>query len=111
MKPTLNAKGIYINCKQIEVDGTDCKAIIRVANCEYGYRAVCNYKSKGCLNQMPVTQFVEPVTTEREAIASAIECRLHDIIDYHGVTERKEIVVLLWNLLQEYNQLELFEEL
>lgn len=111
MKSTLNAKGIYINCNQIEVEGKNCKAIIRVANCDDGYRAVCNYKSKGCLNQMPVTQFVEPVTTEREAIVIAIEKRLKSIIDRSGVKENKEIVYLLHKLLQEYNQLELFEEL
>lgn len=108
MKSTLNKNLVYINCKEIEVDGTDCKAIIRVANCDDGYRAVCNYKFKGCLNQMPVTQFVEPVSTEREAIASAIEKRLKSIIDRYGVNENKEIVALLWNLLQEYNQLDLF---
>lgn len=88
MKSTLNKNMVYINCKEIEVDGTDCKAIIRVANYEDGYRAVCNYKFKGCLNQMPVTQFVEPVTTEREAIASAIEERLKSIIDRSGVKQK-----------------------
>jgi hypothetical protein len=111
MKSTLNKHGVYINCKEIEVEGTGCKAIIRVANCEYGYRAICNYEYKMCYHSSPLTQDIEPHPTEREAIASAIECRLHDIIDYHGVTERKEIVALLWNLLQEYNQLELFEKL
>jgi hypothetical protein len=110
MKSTLNKNLVYINCKEIEVDGTDCKAIIRVANCDDGYRAVCNYKFKGCLNQMPVTQFVEPVTTEREAIANAIEERLKIIIARYGVKENKEIVYLLHKLLQEYNQLNLFED-
>ena len=110
MKSTLNKNLVYINCKEIEVEGTDCKAIIRVANCDDGYRAVCNYKFKGCLNQMPVTQFVEPVTTEREAIANAIEERLKTIISRYGVKENKEIVYLLHKLLQEYNQLDLFEE-
>jgi hypothetical protein len=110
MKSALNKNLVYINCKEIEVDGTDCKAIIRVANCDDGYRAVCNYKFKDCLHQMPVTQFVEPVTTEREAIASAIEERLKSIIDRSGVKENKEIVYLLHKLLQEYNQLDLFED-
>lgn len=110
MKSALNKNLVYVNCKEIEVDGTDCKAIIRVANCDDGYRAVCNYKFKGCLNQMPVTQFVEPVTTEREAIANAIEERLKIIISRYGVKENKEIVYLLYKLLQEYNQLDLFEE-
>lgn len=110
MKSTLNKNLVYINCKEIEVEGTDCKAIIRVANCDDGYRAVCNYKFKGCLHQMPVTQFIEPVTTEREAIVIAIEKRLKSIINRSGVKENKEIVALLWNLLQEYNQLDLFEQ-
>lgn len=86
------------------------RKIIRVANCDDGYRAVCNYKFKGCLNQMPVTQFIEPVSTEREAIASAIEERLKNIINRSGVKENKEIVYLLHKLLQEYNQLDLFED-
>jgi hypothetical protein len=110
MKSTLNKHGVYINCKEIEVEGESCKAIIRVANCEDGYRAVCNYKFKGCLNQMPVTQFVEPHPTEREAIASAIEKRLKSIIDRSGVKENKEIVYLLHKLLHKYNQLDLFED-
>lgn len=110
MKSTLNKNMVYINCKEIEVDGTDCKAIIRVANCDDGYRAVCNYKFKGCLNQMSVTQFVEPVSTEREVIVIAIEKRLKSIINRSGVKENKEIVYLLHELLQEYNQLDLFED-
>ena len=108
MKSTLNAKGIYVNCKEIEVEGTDCKAIIRVANCEDGYRAVCNYDYKTCGIHSPVTQNDEPHPTERESIASAIEERLKSIINRSGVKENKEIVALLWNLLQEYNQLDLF---
>ena len=59
---------------------------------------------------MPVTQFVEPVPTEREAIASAIEERLKNIIERSGVKENKEIVYLLHKLLKEYNQLDLFED-
>jgi hypothetical protein len=54
-------------------------------------------------------QDIEPHPTEREAIASAIEKRLKSIIDRSGVKENKEIVYLLYNLLQEYNQLDLFE--
>lgn len=111
MKSTLNAKGIYVNCKQIEVEGKNCKAIIRVANCEDGYRAVCNYEYKLSGHSSPVTQYIEPHPTERESIASAIEERLKSIINRSGAKENKEIVALLWNLLQEYNQLEFFEEL
>ena len=111
MKSTLNKHDVYINCKEIEVDGTDCKAIIRVANCEDGYRAVCNYEYKLSGHGSPVTQDIEPHPTEREAIASAIEKRLKSIIDRRGVKENKEIVYLLHKLLQEYNQLDLFEEL
>ena len=40
MKSTLNKNLVYINCKEIEVDGTDSKAIIRVANCDDGYRSM-----------------------------------------------------------------------
>lgn len=110
MKSTLNKNMVYTNCKEIEVDGTDCKAIIRLANCEDGYRAVCNYEYKLSGHGSPVTQDIEPHPTERESIASAIEERLKSIIDRYGVKENKEIVALLWNLLQEYNQLDLFED-
>lgn len=110
MKLILNKNLVYINCKEIEVEGTDCKAIIRVANCDDGYRAVCNYKFKGCLNQMPVTQNIEPHSTERKAIVIAIEKRLKSIINRSGVKENKEIVYLLYELLQEYSQLDLFED-
>lgn len=111
MKSTLNKNLVYINCKEIEVEGTDCKAIIRVANCEDGYRAVCDYHYNLGGASSPVTQNINPHPTEREAIASAIEERLKSIIDRYGVKENKEIVYLLHELLQEYNQLELFEEL
>jgi hypothetical protein len=110
MKSTLNKHGVYINCKGIEVDGTDCKAIIRLANCEDGYRAVCNYEYKLSFHNSPIMQDIEPHPTEREAIASAIAKRLKSIIDRSGVKENKEIVYLLYNLLQEYNQLDLFED-
>lgn len=109
MKSTLNKNLVYINCKEIEVDGENCKAIIRVANCEDGYRAVCNYEYKMSGHGSPVTQDIEPHPTEREAIASAIEKRVKSIIDRHGAKERKEIVCLLYQLLQEYNQLNLFD--
>lgn len=110
MKSTLNQYGVYINCKEIEVDGTDCKAIIRVANCEDGYRAVCNYEYKLSFHNSPIMQDIEPHPTEREAIVSAIERRLKSIIDRSGVKENKELVYLLHELLQEYNQLDLFED-
>jgi hypothetical protein len=110
MKSTLNKHGVYINCKEIEVEGENCKAIIRVANCDDGYRAVCNYEYKLSFHNSPIMQDIEPHPTEREAIASAIEKRLKSIIDRSGVKENKEIVYLLYNLLQEYNQLDLFED-
>lgn len=110
MKSTLNQYGVYINCKEIEVDGTDCKAIIRVANCEDGYRAVCNYEYKLSFHNSPIMQDIEPHPTEREAIASAIEKRLKSIINRNGAKENKELVYLLHELLQEYNQLDLFED-
>lgn len=110
MKATLNNNGVYINCKEIEVEGTDCKAIIRVANCDDGYRAMCNYEYKMSGHGSPVTPDIEPHPTEREAIALAIEKRLKSIINRSGVNkENKEIVYLLYELLQEYNQLNLFE--
>ena len=110
MKSTLNKNMVYINCKEIEVEGTDCKAKIRVANCEDGYRAVCNYEYKMCGHGSPVTPDIEPHPTERETIANAIEERLKSIINRQGVKKQKEIVCLLYQLLQEYNQLELFED-
>lgn len=110
MKSILNQWGVYINCKEIEVDGTDCKAIIRVANCEDGYRAVCNYEYKLSFHNSPIMQDIEPHPTEREAIVIAIEKRLKSIIERSGVKQNKEIVYLLHKLLQEYNQLDLFEE-
>ena len=110
MKSTLNKNLVYINCKEIEVEVTDYKAIIRVANCDDGYRAVCNYEYKMSGHNSPVTPNIEPHPTEREAIASAIEIRLKSIIDRSGVKENKEIVYLLYELLQEYNQLDLFED-
>lgn len=110
MKSTLNKNSVYINCKEIEVEGENCKAIIRVANCDDGYRAVCNYEYKMCGHNSPVTPNIEPHPTEREAIASAIEIRLKSIIYRSGVKENKEIVYLLHELLQEYNQLDLFED-
>jgi hypothetical protein len=109
MKSTLNKNLVYINCKEIKVDGTDCKAIIRVANCDDGYRAVCNHEYKLSFHNSPIMQDIEPHPTEREAIVSAIEKRLKNIINRSGVKENKELVYLLHKLLQEYNQLDLFE--
>lgn len=70
MKSKLNDKGRYINCKTIEVEGDDCRAVIRIANCEDGYRAIANYDYKTYSIHSPVTQDIEPHSTEREAIAS-----------------------------------------
>lgn len=109
MKSTLNAKGIYVNCKITEIPkNNNCKIFIKVANCEDGYRCAIGWD----WNMWSITKCLTPAdeaySTDKEAIREELNKAMGNIINLHGVQLHAEMLYFMRQILDEYNQLELF---
>lgn len=110
MKAHLNECGVYVNniLTEVEIDATH-SITIRVANCDDGYRAKCEWHWGYWGVGSPIMDIDKPYTKDYEAIIDAI----NDAIKYVDKSHDEGRVTLkkaLEKLLQEYKE-QRFEQL
>lgn len=110
MKATLNDRGAYINCKitEIEKDATH-KIYIKTANCDDGYRCQIYWDWDKWSTHRTIMHDDQAHATEREAISHALAKQAKWLVQIHGTKRYVDLVTLLHQALEEYNQLDLFE--
>lgn len=108
MKSTLNAKGIYVNCKITEIPKDDThKVFVKVANCEDGYRCTIGWEWGMWSAGHPITQDNEVHPTEKDAVRVEINKIMKGIIDRVGVKPHADLLYFMRAILEEYSQLEI----
>lgn len=96
MKSTLNAKGIYVNCKITEIPKDDThKVFVKVANCEDGYRCTIGWEWGMWSVGHPIMQDNEVYPTEKDAIRNELNKAMKGIIDQHGVREHATMLYFM----------------
>lgn len=104
MKAYLNECGVFVNniFTEVEIDPTHT-ITIRVANCDDGYRAKCEWHWGNWGVGSPVMKSDEPYKKDYEAIiaaiADAIKC-----VDKCREDERNSLKKNLEKLIQEYKE-------
>ena len=77
MKSQLNSHGVYINNTITEISKDDQhKIIIKVANCDDGYRCAVGFRGGTYGSQRSITANGKAYPTEREAITSEIKSEI-----------------------------------
>lgn len=104
MKAYLNECGVYVNniLTEVEIDATH-SITIRVANCDDGYRAKCEWHWGNWGVGSPIMESDEPYKKDYEAIIAALADAIKCVNKYRD-DERNSLKKNLEKLIQEYKK-------